>query len=132
MRKHKCALVWNLRIISGTTMAMWPPYLSSFYGWGTKKLHCSDLNRMEEKHKTKLTVSSGEVGQRVVALLTVHYILQVQEKKSRDKPQKGRIKLIFLSSSSVTPPPPTPTSLPVINNRISGAGRPCKFSPHFH
>lgn len=59
---------------------------------------------MEEKHKTKLTVSSGEVGQRVVALLTVHDILQVQEKKNRDKPQKGRIKLIFLSSSSPQTP----------------------------
>lgn len=63
---------------------------------------------MEENHKSKLTVSSGEVGQRVVALLAVHDILQVQEKENRDKPQKGRIKLIFLSSSSVTPSPQPP------------------------
>lgn len=35
--------------------------------------------------KDKLTVGSGEVGQRVVALLAVHNVLQVQEEQEEEQ-----------------------------------------------
>lgn len=41
-----------------------------------------------EKTKKKLTVSSSEVGQRVITLLTVHNILEVQKKKEAERTQK--------------------------------------------
>lgn len=38
-----------------------------------------------DRGKRKLTVGRGEVGQRVVALLTVHDVLQVQEEQEEEQ-----------------------------------------------
>lgn len=50
-----------------------------------------------EKTKKKLTVSSSEVGQRVITLLTVHNILEVQKKKEAERTQeKAELNSFFL------------------------------------